>query len=259
VSSDLIPDKLIQSYREQYYYFTKVLRDWRGTVFSNRFKRYLNVEQVRGVSYPLSPASKRRITKRKAELVKLRNVDPLLQLFEEWGEAERAEPRREEFRYEGKLICELVKSDRPKLRMRLADSVKHIYSLRIHEATVDELVDLASIGNDESLFQLVQLDKVFLTAKYCQKRIWQAQGQEDKEFFKMLSSALLVDTYRDNQDRCHLAISCYLLWFLGYKKLPNDKLLEFVRSEGLVGPDDYMEQKNFDRMLRDIGLRKRYK
>lgn len=104
-----------------------------------------------------------------------------------------------------------------------------------------------------SLMRLIELDKTFLTAQFAQKRIHQAQGMEDREFFQRLSDAVRVDAYREHQREAWLGIACYLLWHLGFERLPKIELYRFLKAKRAMPYDD---PESFKRMLTRIGLRR---
>lgn len=204
------------------------------------------------VRYPVSPKLRREISKARKELLANRErLDPLFKLFRDWARAEHAP--LEQWVLEGDVLWQMPVRDRPVQRQKLFRSVKEIVAVLIYKHTVGELVTLAALGDDMSLIRLVELDKTFLTAQFAQKRIRQAQGMEDRDFFKVLSGALLVDAYRENQDEVWLGVACYLLWFLGFERLPKIELYTFLKS-GKAMP--YRDPESFKRWLTRIGLRR---
>jgi hypothetical protein len=118
---------------------------------------------------------------------------------------------------------------------------------------MSELVELARAGDDRSLFTLVSLDRTFLTSRFLQKRIFQAQGMEDTRFFAHLAKSLKTDLYRERQIEVKVGIACYLLWFLGYNRLPRTELFQLLKSQRLIS---YEDPQSFYRMLNRIGLKK---
>jgi hypothetical protein len=177
--------------------------------------------------------------------------DPLLGLLKRWAASE-LEPN-EQVVIEDWIFTLPAKGEKARLEIELQRSIKNITSLLAFKHTIHELVTLACLGDDESLFRLVELDKVFLTAEFARQRIWDAQAREDWHFFKSLSRSVAVDAYRRNVRQVRVGIACYLLWFLGFRDLPRDELLDFLESAGLV---KYRDPISFYHMLNRIGLRK---
>ena len=64
---------------------------------------------------------------------------------------------------------------------------------------------------------------------------------------------MAVDAYRRNVLQVRVGIACYLLWFLGFRDLRRDELLNFLEFEGLAR---YEDPYSFYHMLNRIGLRK---
>ena len=118
------------------------------------------------------------------------------------------------------------------MRGELFRSVKEIVTLISYKHTAAELVTLATLGDDTSLMRLIELDKTFLTAQFAQKRIYQAQGMEDRQFFQRLSEAVRVDAYRAHHKEAWLGLACYLLWFLGLRSLAENRALPVSRGQG---------------------------
>lgn len=188
------------------------------------------------------------------KLKKIRDrFDPLLKLFNSWGKAELKPIKIIHFEYEGEVLYKERTTEIPKYRSELAGAIKNITSLIENDHTVFELVFLATEGDEASLIKLIELDKIFLTAKFTQDWIWISQNKEDERFFKRLSNALLHDTFRERLNDVKLGIACYLLWFLGFKDLPRHQLLDFIEKEDIAG---YPDPNSFYRRLNRIGLRK---
>jgi len=253
-----IPEATIRSFRRQFGYICTMLPRMGGSVFSDAFEPYLIMPLTKGLRFPLSPAAKRRVTRARKSLEgKRERFDPLLLLFERWAAAEQ-EPN-ESVIIEDEIIALPAKGEKARLEIELQRSIKNITSLLVYKLTVGELVTLTCLGDDESLFRLVELDKVFLTAEFTRERILRAQWGEERQFFRSLSISVAVDSYRQNlyyRRNLHgvrVGIACYLLWFLGFRDLPRDELLDFLETHKLA---KYEDPYSFYHMLNRIGLRK---
>ncbi len=226
----------------------------RGLFLSKGLEKYLSQPMRADVRFPLTDRAQQRITRTRQALLRRRDrFDPLFTLLREWANSERTPVAHERWEYEGELLFEQLVTQRPKWRRALFASIKELSAIIVYKQTVNELVTLATLGDDESLMKLIELDKMFLTAAFAQKRIRQAQAMEDKRFFQHLSKTLHLDTFRDHQDEVVLGVACYLLWFLGFQNLPKQRLFEFLSAEGLV---PYSDPQSFNRKLSRIGLRR---
>jgi hypothetical protein len=242
----------MQSFRRQFQYIYNVLPRMGGSLFSRGFDQYMKSRLAQGLRFPLEPAAKRRITRARNELLRRRErFDPLMGQLEQWGAAQR-EPW-EELVIDDQVEARWPSREAARTENELRYSIKGMTSLLANRYTVDELVTLSCRGDDESLFRLIELDKVFLTAAFARERILRAQWGEDWQFFRSLSRSVAIDSYRRNLRAVRVGIACYLLWFLGFRNLPRDQLLDFLETHKLV---KYEDPYSFYHMLNRIGLRK---
>ena len=179
--------------------------------------------------------------------------DPLFRLLRSWAKAERTPMKYIHLEYEGERLYTERITDIPRYRSELSYAIKSITALIAYKNTVNELVSLGVQGDEDSLFKLIMLDKIFLTAKFAQDWFLLAQGKEDRRFFRVLSNALRHDTFREHIDTAKIGIACYLLWYLGSRKkrLTRDDLLKFLEEEGIAR---YPDLEPFYKMLNAIGL-----
>jgi hypothetical protein len=177
--------------------------------------------------------------------------DPLMQLFRDWAATELGPERKRRAR-PGRRSPYVPRTHRRNL---VAASVKEIVHLVVHGHTPRESVELATRYADELNFRrLVELDKVFLTARFAREWFLSAQARGDASFFRRLGAAVQRDTLSDKGSYARLGVACYLLWFLGFKDLGKRKLFRFLRSEDFV---DAADLKTLDRRMSRIGIRSR--
>lgn len=250
-----IPPKAIKAFRNNFILLTEILPEMEGTLYlSASLVPYLEHSLDEDVKSQLFSESIIDVGDIKEKLHRKRTrFDPLLKLFKNWAKAELKPIKIIHLEYEGKVLYKKRETERPKYRLELANAIKDITSLIENDFTVFELVSLATKGDLNSLLKLIKLDKIFLTANFTQDWIWIAQGIEDKRFFENLSKALLHDTFRDRLMEVKFGIACYLLWFLGFNKLPKHQLLDFIEGEKIAG---YPDPNSFNRRLSRIGLKR---
>ena len=172
-------------------------------------------------------------------------MDPLIERFRAWAVDELSTHPNS-----------LVAAPWKVRRFLLAASLKEIASLVAHNLTPSECVALAARGDEQSLMHLVELDKLFLSARFCKEWFSSAQSRRDTRFFKRLAKSVERDTLSEVMPAATLGIASYLLWFLGFEELGKRRLLDFVEDEDLA---NYPDPKSFDRFLSCIGIKSRTK
>jgi hypothetical protein len=222
------------------------------SVFSEPFFEFLDkpleVEPLR--------ASRHEIATMRRRLLKERGrVDSLIRLFREWAAAELA-PRKRGVLSLATPVRSLLDEPWRYRRYLLAVSLKEIASLIANGYTPRELVALATRGDKQSLMCLVELDKMFLTARFSREWFVSAQSRRDTRFFKRLATSVERDTLKKEMPSARLGIACYLLWFLGFERVGKKRLLSFIESEGLA---EYPDPHAFYKYLSRLGIKVRAK
>lgn len=246
-----IPAEGLRVYRQTLRLLTAEFAD--PSVFSEPFldllDRRLAVEPSRPAPHEIANTKRQLLSERGG-------MDPLIQFFREWATAELAPRKRPPL---------LTPTGRKRLRVEglwshrrylLAVSLKEIANLVAHGWTPRESVVLATRGDEKSLLFLVELDKVFLTARFSREWFASAQSRRDTQFFARLARSVERDTLTEEMPSARLGIASYLLWFLGFEHLGKKRLLDFIESEGLAG---YPDPHTFYKFLSRIGIKARAK
>jgi hypothetical protein len=197
-------------------------------------------------------ASQDRIKLRRKKLLQQwHRFDPLVQLFRDWAATELGPVRRRRARRRTRPPY----VPRTHRRNLIAASLKEIVHLVVHGHTPRESVMLATRYGDELSFRrLIELDKVFLTARFAREWFLSAQARHDAPFFRRLGAAARRDTLSNKGPYARFGIACYLLWFLGFENLGKRELFAFLQSQDFVWAPDL---KTLDRRLSRIGIRSR--
>jgi hypothetical protein len=248
-----IPTEALRVYRQTLDLLTAEFAD--SSVFSEPFLNLLDtpleVEPLR--------ASPHKIAAREKQLLEERGLkDPLFRSFREWAAAELAPRKRPALTLTRRRRLRVM-SKWEHRRYLLAVSLKEIASLVAYRWTPRELVVLATQGDRKSFFRLVELDKVFLTARFSKGWIVSAQSwqkEKKKTFFKRLLGSMCRDTLTEVMPSAKLGIACYLLWFLGFEQEGKKRLLDFLESEGLAW---YPDPNSFYKHLSRLGIKSRAK
>ncbi len=138
---ETIPEGTLRSFRRQYKYILTVLPRMGGWMFSAPFKSHCETELATDVRFPLSPGKKHRIASKRRELVRRRDrFDPLLILFQEWGDAERTPDevviiednlmdKAGKLRIQKNILHMPPEGEKARLQAQLKRSIKNITSL----------------------------------------------------------------------------------------------------------------------------------
>ncbi len=107
-----------------------------------------------------------------------------------------------------------------------------------HKKSLDELLEEAEKGNDESLFQAIQIDKTLFDLDWLRKRIRKAFYAGDSSFFKKLGMAIEKMPLENDIEYTKLNSVLISFWGLGLCKLNNQELWELLKSCGIIVQDD---------------------
>lgn len=231
-----ISKQALKSFTAIYKFFTEVLPGFKGTILSgvimNKYLKYDMTEEVYSCIWN-GKDNRRHLRNLENKLRENRSFEnTLFAQLKKWGEAELSPPEIEEHKFEGKVIYteDIRRRKVSQQRGMLEHVYKDVFCLAAFKYTLEELVNLAMNGDDSSLFKLVYLDKLFLTARFTQKRIRLAQSMEDYEFFHKLAKQLESDGYRDHFDSSKHGMAVVLLWFLGCDQLTYREFQSVVQE-----------------------------
>jgi hypothetical protein len=123
------------------------------------------------------------------------------------------------------------------IKIGLSDVFNTISSIT-HKKSLDELLEEAEKGNDESLFKAIQIDKTLFDLDWLRKRIRKAFYVGDSSFFKKLGAAIEKTPLENDIEYTKLNSVLISLWGLGLCKLNNQELWELLKSCGVIVQDD---------------------
>ena len=107
-----------------------------------------------------------------------------------------------------------------------------------HKKLLDELLEEAEKGNDESLFQAIQIDKTLFDLDWLRKRIRKAFYTGDSSFFKKMGMAIEKTSLENDIEYTKLYSVLILFWGLGLCKLNNQEQWELLKSCGITVQTD---------------------
>jgi len=118
---------------------------------------------------------------------------------------------------------------------------------------MSELVELACLGDDQSIFRLVETSKRFLTAKWMKDRIIQAERFHDRKFFDKHADAASKESPIDYREQAEIGFAVLFLWHLGFKDLPHRELLDYLHEKFRYSNQNL---ESFRVLVNRLGLRK---
>ncbi len=107
-----------------------------------------------------------------------------------------------------------------------------------HKKSLDELLEEAEKGSDESLFKAIQIDKTLFDLDWLRKRIRKAFYTGDSSFFKKLGTAIEKTSLENDIEYTKLNSVLISFWKLGLCKLNNQELWELLKSCGIIVQED---------------------
>ncbi len=109
----------------------------------------------------------------------------------------------------------------------------------VFEKSLVDLIKKARIGNEESFFNLLQIDRTALECDWAHKMIRKAQLSGNEEFFKEMAKAIRTSPLKNKKYRHgKTTIILLVLWRLGLNRLENNELIELLEGCGIEIPDD---------------------
>lgn len=103
-----------------------------------------------------------------------------------------------------------------------------------HKKSLDELLEEAEKGNDESLFKAIQIDKTLFDLDWLRKRIRKAFYAGDSSFFEKLGMTIEKTPLENDIEYTKLNSVLISFWGLGLCKLNNQELWELLKSCGII-------------------------
>ena len=126
-----------------------------------------------------------------------------------------------------------------------------------HKKSLDELLEEAEKGCDESLFKAIQIDKTLFDLDWLRRRIRKAFYAGDSSFFKKLGTAIEKTSLENDIEYTKLNSVLISFWGLGLCKLNNQEQWELLKSCGItVQTDPETFRKYVNRLIENktIGL-----
>lgn len=121
---------------------------------------------------------------------------------------------------------------------------KTILSVMIYQKTMQTLVEEVRLGNDDSLFDAVRLDRSILACSIFAARIAKAELADDKHFFIRLRNAIKGPAKKHWQSYQDLRFALFTLQELGFDNLTDDQLVDLLVKQLKVYPDRFEAKKN---------------
>lgn len=134
-------------------------------------------------------------------------------------------------------------------------SVWNIISIVINSKTLRTLYNEARAGVDQSLFEIIQIDKTLFDHDWVRDRIRKAAYSGNKLFFQSLSKAIKDDPLKNRKLRIKEFLILTVFWELGLYRLSAGNLLELFNDCGLAKREDEITFRKF----RDRFIKKRPK
>lgn len=103
---------------------------------------------------------------------------------------------------------------------------------------LDELLEEAEKGNDESLFKAIQIDETLFDLDWVRKRIRKAFYAGDSSFFKKLGTVIEKTSLENDIEYTKLNNILISFWELGLCKLNNQEQWELLKSCGITVQTD---------------------
>jgi len=136
--------------------------------------------------------------------------------------------------------------------LSLYDSIARL----IFEKSLVDLLKEAKNGNEESFFNLLQIDRTIVECDWAQKMIRKAQLTGDEQFFKRMAKAISKPPFENDKEYTTARIAILLFWRLGLRKLDYNEMLELIESCGLKLQESPEAFERFVRRLTSGDLRK---
>ena len=129
-------------------------------------------------------------------------------------------------------------------------------ALLVFEKTLTDLIKEARNGDEESFFNLLQIDRTVIECDWAQKMIRKAQLTGDEQFFKQMAKAISRTPLENDKEYTTARIVILIFWQLGLRKLDYNEMLELIESCGVKLQES---PEAFERFVRRLiqGTRRR--
>lgn len=121
---------------------------------------------------------------------------------------------------------------------------RNILSVMLFHRTLDKLVDEVRMGNDESLFQAVRIDRSIVACPTFADRIALAELENDRMFFLHLRSALKGPSKKHWEMYKDLRYALHMLKELGFDKMSDAELEDLLVHKLKLYPNIPSARKN---------------
>ena len=95
------------------------------------------------------------------------------------------------------------------------------------------LEDAKNGNNEESFFNLIQIDRTVIECEWAKKMIRKAQLTANEGFFKDMAMAITTSPLANDKEYSQAIVVLLLFWRLGLCKLTNDERLELLEKCGI--------------------------
>jgi len=111
-------------------------------------------------------------------------------------------------------------------------------SLLVNGTSLRELFKKAKVGDNESLFKIIKIDKTFFDHKWVRSRINKASYSGDWNFFESLGDAIKEDPLKHDSrseriDKLFMVIRFF--WYFGLDRLSDYELHELLINDEIAG------------------------
>ena len=119
------------------------------------------------------------------------------------------------------------------LHFDLECGIYNSIALLVFEKNLTDLLKEARNGDEESFFNLLQIDRTVIECDWAQKMIRKAQLAGDEQFFKRIAKEISRTPIENDKEYTTARIVILIFWQLGLRKLDYDEMLELIESCGI--------------------------
>jgi len=105
------------------------------------------------------------------------------------------------------------------------------------EKSLDNLIEEARSGNEDSFFNLLQIDRTVVECDWAQKMIRKAQLTGDVKFFKRMAKSISKSPLENAKQFTTARMVIIMFWHLGLKKLKYYEIRKLLKTCGLLVQD----------------------
>lgn len=107
----------------------------------------------------------------------------------------------------------------------------------VFEKSLTQLLKEAKNGNEDSFFDLLQIDRTVIECDWAQKMIRKAQLKGDDKFFRRMAKAIVKSPLQNAKQFTTARMVIVVFWHLGLRKLKYYEIRRLLKSCGLVVQD----------------------